>query len=197
MCETETVVYNSIDNRHVTFTSRFEASPLQSHSWSSTNKHVRSQHRSPKLWERTYYRSLYYNNYTWTIRPVILPTIILSCNECCHSFFLWMKQKYYIKTTTTVFSVPLLVTSARSSFTEWHVFLINPFWSIPCVAMAIASHFTTELITRSAWVFWQNSLTVGFSLAPPLCPWQPKNFSRGSCEIRSLRKHFTPGRVKR
>ena len=54
----------------------------------------------------------------------------------------------------------------------------------------------TELITRSFWVFLQNSVTVGFSFTQPLWRWQPKNFSRGSWLILSLKKTSTPGMVK-
>lgn len=53
------------------------------------------------------------------------------------------------------------------------------------------------LTTRNAWVFRQKSRTLGLSWDPPLCLWQPKNFSRGSWHILLLKKHFTPGRVKR
>ena len=49
-----------------------------------------------------------------------------------------------------------------------------------------------ELITLSACVFWQNCSTFGLSWAPPLCHWQPKIFSRGSWQMCSLRKTFTP-----
>jgi hypothetical protein len=45
----------------------------------------------------------------------------------------------------------------------------------------------TGLITRSAWVFLQNSATVGFSFVLARCRWHPKNCSSGSCEIFSLR----------
>ena len=53
-----------------------------------------------------------------------------------------------------------------------------------------------EATTLSACVFLQNSATVGLSLVPPLCRWHPKNFSRGSWFIFSLRNDVTPGRVK-
>ena len=55
----------------------------------------------------------------------------------------------------------------------------------------------TLFITRNAWVFLQNSWTFGLSQVFPLCLWQPKNFSKGSCDNRSLRKHVTPGMVNR
>ena len=37
-----------------------------------------------------------------------------------------------------------------------------------------------EFITRRAWVFLQNSETVGLSLVHPLCRWHPKTISSGS-----------------
>ena len=40
-----------------------------------------------------------------------------------------------------------------------------------------------EFTTRRAAVLFTNSLTLGFSLVPPLCLWQPKKPSRGSWQI--------------
>ena len=53
------------------------------------------------------------------------------------------------------------------------------------------------LITLKAWVFRQKSRTLGLSCAPPLCRWQPKNFSKGSWHSLWLKNTLTPGRVKR
>lgn len=52
-----------------------------------------------------------------------------------------------------------------------------------------------ELITLRAWVFLTNSWTLGLSWTPPLCRWQPKNFSRGSWQIRWLKNEVTSGSV--
>ena len=52
-------------------------------------------------------------------------------------------------------------------------------------------------ITRRAWVFLQNSATLGFSLVPPRWRWHPKNCSKGSWDSFSLRKVLTPGRVNK
>lgn len=49
------------------------------------------------------------------------------------------------------------------------------------------------LITLRAWVFLHAWWTLGFSLVAPLWRCMPKNFSRGSCDIFSLKKNSTPG----
>lgn len=56
----------------------------------------------------------------------------------------------------------------------------------------------SELTTRKACVFWWYSTTLGLSLVPPLCLWQPKKFSNGSWHMLLLRNasllFFTSGR---
>lgn len=52
-------------------------------------------------------------------------------------------------------------------------------------------------MTRKACVFRRNSITLGFSLALPLCLCWPKNFSKGSWHRWLLKKRETSGREKR
>ena len=83
-----------------------------------------------------------------------------------------------------------ILASVGSPFVQWCVLKIT---CLSLVAAAITPYIPANGINHSQW---QNSFTVGFSLTSPRL-WQPKNFSRGSWLIRSLRKHLTPGKVKR
>ena len=54
-----------------------------------------------------------------------------------------------------------------------------------------------EFTTLSAWVFLQNSFTLGLSLDLPLCLWHPKYCSKGYGLIISLKNDFTSGKVNK
>lgn len=90
-----------------------------------------------------------------------------------------------------VFSLPS--TSNSRPLPERLAFLLcSPFLGFvpPAVAFhnvyAWAVDYSEQLITLRAWVFLQNSLTVGFSFTLPCCHCKPKYFSSRSWEISKL-----------
>ena len=54
-----------------------------------------------------------------------------------------------------------------------------------------------EFTTRSAWVFFTEFLYIGIITRSALCLWYPKNCSKGSWLIFSLKNDFTSGKVNK
>ena len=75
------------------------------------------------------------------------------------------------------------------------------FW-IDCLMLLLFRQFPFESsnhmfpMRRSVSLFLANSMVVGLSLVPPDCRCMPKYFSRGSWQMRLLKKHVTPGILK-
>ena len=73
---------------------------------------------------------------------------------------------------------------------------------IDCLILLLLRQFPFESsnhmfpMRRSVSLFLANSMMVGLSLVPPDWGCMPKYFSKGSWQIRLLRKHDTPGILK-
>ena len=89
---------------------------------------------------------------------------------------------YYVECLRFLFCIGISISADSKSYT----FLFVP----RLLPLILARHI--EFITLKFCVFFKNSARVGFSFVLPAWRWQLKNFSIGSWDSFSLKKHVTP-----
>ena len=94
-----------------------------------------------------------------------------------------------------------MIVNNFSSLWERHIFfVVDVYWFVHFISATVSFlHISTKVVdnSQSLGIFRQKSRTLGLSCAPPLCRWQPKNFSKGSWHSLWLKNTLTPRRVER
>ncbi len=175
---------------------------MQAHGWRNTKQPVPRRCRSPKDFGR---------HLLARVPQLQSDSIILLLHNCTCVFSmnkLIPDHKYNTKTHTVCSHFLharlrfgkgsfLLPDSTRLRFGKGSFSLPDSTSSnsLEPLQLPLAGPFANDFTTRRACIFFWNCWTFGLSCVPPLWRWQPKKFSRGSCEILWLRKALTSGKV--